>query len=595
MPSCWLEAVVLLFGQTFGLAVEDVRPTLTAPTYQTVLREALEAECQSLGNPDDWPSRARRGWRQLIVAHLKAADQDPAGDRLFARAIRMHSLTSFVDQKIAEGNLALWMQLGIAEPNPGHVASVCRALLKKSTRFSEAAIRVLQSDLEVDPRWQPFAEDLRQRFDLPSVRNCCQTATQTQAFLESAGFPSGELGLQWRDDIRDVRIRLLNPNTRTQAWHEAKVYDALHPVLELLGRVGSREAEVLLQGAEQLRSSLLQTDTDELLDTSGVDRLALVVEQFVNRTEMDPDQGGRLFRRLVPELRIQIRSADREILSRLPEILGGREVLLDPGRLAVYERFRTRSNLLGYAQSLEQWYTRWCKIFPEDRERLETVLRTVLASAIDAVLGDDAVQWIELFLDRSEVLYPKPIELKLSEAPWLSQVHRDLKAQLKSARDRWWESVLEGQGDGVDLRPFEFLRLVEALLEADQRLPHGHCVPRSLLTTELQFLREELPAAMLQTGEQRDVVLARAPLVDLTVRLAKAHPELEVDALQAFVRDALELVPDPFAERRAELDYVIRYAIEASFLEERGLELPALQLREGCAATIRSLQHRYGV
>ena len=39
-----------------------------------------------------------------------------------------------------------------------------------------------------------------------------------------------------------------------------------------------------------------------------------------------------------------------------------------------------------------------------------------------------------------------------------------------------------------------------------------------------------------------------------------------MDALQAFVRDALELVPDPFAERRAELDYVIRYAIEASFL-----------------------------
>ena len=595
MPSCWLEAVVLLFGQTFGLAAEDVRPTLTAPTYQTVLREALEAECQSLGGPDDWPSRARRGWRQLIVAHLKAADQDPAGDRLFARAIRMHSLTSFVDQKIAEGNLALWMQLGIAEPNPGHVASVCRALLNKPTSSSEAAIRILQSDLEVDPRWQPFAEDLRQRFDLPSVRNCCQTAMQTQAFLESAGFPSGELGLQWRDDIRDVRIRLLNPNTRTQAWHEAKVYDALHPVLELLGRVDSREAEVLLQGVELLRSSLLQTDSDELLDTSGVDRLAVVVEQFVNRTEMDPDQGGRLFRRLVPELRIQIRSADREILSRLPEILGGREVLLDPGRLAVYERFRTRSNLLGYAQSLEQWYTRWCEIFPEDRERLETVLRTVLASAIDAVLGDDAVQWIELFLDRSEVLYPKPLELKLSGVPWLSQVHRDLKAQLKSARDRWWESVLEGQGDGVDLRPFEFLRLVEALLEADQRLPHGHCVPRSLLTTELQFLREELPAAMLQTGEQRDVALARAPLVDLTVRLAKAHPELEVDALQAFVRDALELVPDPFSERRAELDYVIRYAIEASFLEERGLELPALQLREGCAATIRSLQHRYGV
>ena len=595
MPSCWLEAVVLLFGQTFGLAAEDVRPTLTAPTYQTVLRETLEAECQSLGDPDDWPSRARQGWRQLIVAHLKAAGQDPAGDRLFARAIRMHSLTSFVDQKIAEGNLALWMQLGIAEPNPGHVASVCRALLNKSTSFSEAAIGILQSDLEVDPRWQPFAEDLRQRFDLPSVRNCCQTAMQTQAFLESAGFPSGELGLQWRDDIRDVRIRLLNPNTRTQAWHEAKVYDALHPVVDLLGRVGSREAEVLLQGVEQLRSSLLQTDSDELLDTSGVERLAVVVEQFVKRTEMDPDQGGRLFRHLFPELRIQIRAADREILSRLPEILGGREVLLDPGRLAVYERFRTRSNLLGYAQSLEEWYMCWCDLFPEDRERLEMVLRTALASAIDAVLGDDAVQWIELFLDRCELLYPKRLESRLSEVPWLSQVHNAFKDQLKSARDRWWDSVLKGQYDGSDLRPFEFLRLVEALHEADQHLPHGYCVPRSLLTTELQFLQEELPAALLQTDEQRDEVLARAPLVDLTVRLAKAHPELEADALQAFVRDALELVPDPFAERRAELDYVIRYAIEASFLEERGLELPALQLREGCAATIRSLQHRYGV
>ena len=134
MPSCWLEAVALVFGQTFGLAADDVRPTLTAPTYQTVLRETLEAQCQPMGDKDDWPSRARRGWRQLIVAHLKAADQAPAGDRLFARAIRMHSLTAQVDQKIAEGNLALWMQLGIAEPNLGHVASVCRALAFPSPR-----------------------------------------------------------------------------------------------------------------------------------------------------------------------------------------------------------------------------------------------------------------------------------------------------------------------------------------------------------------------------------------------------------------------------------------------------------------------------
>ncbi|RPG08633.1 MAG: hypothetical protein CBB84_006410 [Phycisphaera sp. TMED24] len=595
MPSCWLEAVVLLLGQTFGLAADDVRPTLAEPTYQMVLRETIESECQSLGDPDDWPTRARQGWRQLILSHLEAADQDPAGDRLFARAVRMHSLTSQVDHKIAEGDLALWMQLGVTEPTPGHLVSVCRALLAKSTRSSEPAIQILQSDLGIDPRWKPFAQDLRQRFDLPSVRNCCESAIQTQAFLNASGFPSGELGLQWRSDIRDTRIRLLNPATRAQAWHEARVYDVLHPVVDLLGRVGSRESEVLLQGVEQLRASLLRTASASLLDTSGVDRLAVVVDQFVKRTEMDPDQGGRLFRRLFPELRIQIRSADREMLSRLPEILGGREVLLDPGRLAVYERFRTRSNLLGYAQSLEEWCMRWCEIFPQDRERLETVLQAALAGATDPVLGDDSLKWIELFLDRSKALYPKALESELSEVPWLSRTHSALQEQLADARDRWWKSVLQGDGDAGDLRPFEVLQLIEALLQADQQLPHGHCVPRSLLKTELQLLQKELPAAMLQTDEQRDVVLARAPLVDLTVRLAKAHPELESDALQAFVRDALELVPDPFAERRADLDYVIRYAIEASLLDERGLELPALQLRQGCAATIRSLQLRYGV
>jgi polyhydroxyalkanoate synthesis regulator phasin len=507
----------------------------------------------------------------------------------------MHSLTSQVDHKIAEGNLALWMQLGVTEPNPGHLVSVCRALLAKSTRSSEPAIQILQSDLGIDPRWKPFAQDLRQRFDLPSVRNCCESAIQTQAFLNASGFPSGELGLQWRSDIRDTRIRLLNPATRAQAWHEARVYDVLHPVVDLLGRVGSRESEVLLQGVEQLRASLLRTASASLLDTSGVDRLAVVVDQFVKRTEMDPDQGGRLFRRLFPELRIQIRSADREMLSRLPEILGGREVLLDPGRLAVYERFRTRSNLLGYAQSLEEWCMRWCEIFPQDRERLETVLQAALAGATDPVLGDDSLKWIELFLDRSKALYPKALESELSEVPWLSRTHSALQEQLADARDRWWKSVLQGDGDAGDLRPFEVLQLIEVLLQADQQLPHGHCVPRSLLKTELQLLQKELPVAMLQTDEQRDVVLARAPLVDLTVRLAKAHPELESDALQAFVRDALELVPDPFAERRADLDYVIRYAIEASLLDERGLELPALQLRQGCAATIRSLQLRYGV
>ena len=107
-------------------------------------------------------------------------------------------------------------------------------------------------------------------------------------------------------------------------------------------------------------------------------------------------------------------------------------------------------------------------------------------------------------------------------------------------------------------------------------------------------MKNSLPRCC-KTDEQRDVVLARAPLVDLTVRLAKRNPELEADALQAFVRDALQLVPDPFEERRSELDYVIRYAIEASFLEERGLELPGAAVTARHAATIRSLQHRYGV
>ena len=155
--------------------------------------------------------------------------------------------------------------------------------------------------------------------------------------------------------------------------------------------------------------------------------------------------------------------------------------------------------------------------------------------------------------------------------------------------------MLQGKDDGVDLRPFEVLRLVEALLQQDQSLPHGQWIPRSLLDAELQILHDNLPPAILKGDDRLDAVLARAPLVDLTVRLAQAHPELESDPFQAFVRDTLGLIPDPFAERRAELDYVIRYAIEARFLDDRGLELQAFKLRQGCAATIRSLQHRYGV
>ena len=51
--------------------------------------------------------------------------------------------------------------------------------------------------------------------------------------------------MQWRDDIRDVRIRLLHPNTRTKLGMRQASTTLCHPVVDLLGRVGSREAEVL--------------------------------------------------------------------------------------------------------------------------------------------------------------------------------------------------------------------------------------------------------------------------------------------------------------------------------------------------------------
>ena len=177
-----------------------------------------------------------------------------------------------------------------------------------------------------------------------------------------------------------------------------------------------------MQGVEQLRASLLRSDSDELFDTSGVERLEVVVEQFVTEPRWIQTKvagsfgvsflsfGFKLDRRIVRSCLVCRRSWE------------GREVLLDPGRLAVYERFRTRSNLLGYAQSLEEWYTVGVQVFPQDRERLEAVLRAALASGHhDAVLGDDAVQWIELFLDRSEALYPKGLGIQTVGSAWLAQ------------------------------------------------------------------------------------------------------------------------------------------------------------------------------
>ena len=103
----------------------------------------------------------------------------------------MHSLTSEVDQKIAEGNLALWMQLGIAPGKHWPRAPGCVVPCSMSPQaFPEAAIQILQSDLEVDPRWQPFAEDLRQRIDFPVFGIAARPPLQTQTFLDAAGFPS---------------------------------------------------------------------------------------------------------------------------------------------------------------------------------------------------------------------------------------------------------------------------------------------------------------------------------------------------------------------------------------------------------------------
>lgn len=595
MPSCWLESMVLVFGQTFGLASDDPRPVLDEPNFQTTLMASVGAEITELSEKNDWSSRARSGWRQLILAHLVGSSQNSQGDRLYVRGVRMHGLTSWVDAKIESGDLALWMQLDVGQPTPGHLVNFCRALIEQTPEVSEQAIGVLKLDLDVDPRWDAFERDLRQRPDLLSVRSCCHCAMQTQLFLEASAFPTGGLGDRWRENIRDVRIRLLDPSTRAQAWREAEVYGALHPILEDLSRVQSNEAKVILESLRGLLEELLVSARTEPLDQSGVNRLGAVVAQFAKRSEIDPEQGGRLFRGLFPKLRIEMRAAEREILSRLPEILGGREMLLDPGRLAMYERFRTRSNLLGYAQSLEAWHEKWSKIYPQDREEFGVRLQDMLLSATDPVLGDNALQVIELFLEDSERFYPRSLEFTLPSIAWLSDAGGNLQQQLIAARNVWWKSKFEIQGAAVDRRPFDVLRLIEGLVASQETGAHGFMIPRSLLAKEVKLLQEELPKAILKGNDRLEEILLRAPLVDLAIRLARDHPELQPDPLQAFFRDVLGLAADPFADRRSELDYVIRYAIEARFLDERGLDLPALMLRRGCAATIRSLQHRYGV
>ena len=110
--------MVFLLGQTFGLAAEDVRPTLDEPTYHTVLRETVEAECQLAGDPDDWPSPNSKRWRQLILGILRPLGQMPQGiDSLPGRSAC--SLTSEVDRKIAEGDLIAGCNLVLRSPIRG--------------------------------------------------------------------------------------------------------------------------------------------------------------------------------------------------------------------------------------------------------------------------------------------------------------------------------------------------------------------------------------------------------------------------------------------------------------------------------------------
>ena len=59
MPSCWLESMVLVFGQTFGLASDDPRPVLDEPNFQTTLMASVGAEITELSEKNDWSSRAR--------------------------------------------------------------------------------------------------------------------------------------------------------------------------------------------------------------------------------------------------------------------------------------------------------------------------------------------------------------------------------------------------------------------------------------------------------------------------------------------------------------------------------------------------------
>ena len=84
MPSCWLEAAVLLFGQTFGLAAEEMFvQRLDRPTRRCCVR-LLNQSVNGWGTQTIGQVALRKGWRQLIWPISKRLDQDPAGDRLFA-------------------------------------------------------------------------------------------------------------------------------------------------------------------------------------------------------------------------------------------------------------------------------------------------------------------------------------------------------------------------------------------------------------------------------------------------------------------------------------------------------------------------------
>ena len=205
MTSCWLEAVVLVWPNLW-VGCGGCRPTLTAPTYQRCCVKPLK-QVSIAGDPDDWPSRAATRLASTDRGPSQSGGQDPAGDRLLPG----HSHAQphiFCGPEDCGGQSAFWMQLGITNRN---LATWLRCVVPCSTSPQDFPKRHPDSPIrsEVDPFCSRSPD-----FDNGLISQCAKLLPDRHAnagFLESAGFPLGELGQQWRDDIRDVRIAL--PNT----------------------------------------------------------------------------------------------------------------------------------------------------------------------------------------------------------------------------------------------------------------------------------------------------------------------------------------------------------------------------------------------